>query len=152
MPETTAQDNTAIPETAADRPEARWLVTAASLKLPALLPRAVPIAAARAGDAVSCWLRPGRIPAPLEAFELMTGRMDLVMKNIADQREPLEAATPGSAARDRHGEPAAERDGALWRRAGGDLIQDAAVAQTAASQSLLGLQKTSRAPKARGVV
>jgi FAD/FMN-containing dehydrogenase len=136
------------------------VVTAASLKLyPHLASRAVAFVGLRSpADAIKL-LAKGKdeTGGALEAFELI-GRygMDLVMKNIAGSREPLES---------RHawyvlietasGEPGAA-ESAMERLLAGaleaDLIQDAAVAQTEAqAKALWALRENqSSAQKAEG--
>ena len=116
------------------------VVTAASLKLrPVLVSRATAMAGLRGpADAVRLLAR-ARMESggALEAFELMSrSGMALVLKNIPDQREPLEQAHAWYVLIETaSGEPGAA-EAAMERLLAGaledDLIQDAAIAQSAA--------------------
>jgi FAD/FMN-containing dehydrogenase len=121
------------------------VVTAASLKLRPLLPsRAVAIVGLNSPDAAVRLLARAKAESggALEAFELMsrTG-MALVLKNIPDQREPLEAIHPWYVLIETaSGEPGAA-EAAMERLLAGaledDLIADAAIAQTAAQSKAM---------------
>ncbi len=126
------------------------VVTAASLKLyPQLASRAVAMAGLKsAKDAIALLARAKtETGGALEAFELM-GRLGLafVLKNVPDQREPLEGVHPwyvlietGS------GEPGAAQaamERLLTAALEADLIQDAVIAQTEGqAKTLWGLRE-----------
>ncbi|MDR3511716.1 MAG: FAD-binding oxidoreductase [Caulobacteraceae bacterium] len=137
------------------------VVTAASLKLyPRLVSRAVAFVGLRSPQDAIRLLARGKETAGggLEAFELISrAGMDLVVRNVPDQREPMESrhawyvlietasAEPGAA------EAAMERLLAAALEA--DLIQDAVVAQTdAQAKALWALRENqSAAQKTEGV-
>jgi len=116
------------------------VITAASLKLRPLLPsRAVAIVGLRGPEAAVSLLARAKAESggALEAFELMSGAgMNLVLKNIPDQRAPLAEKHPWYVLIETaSGEPGAA-EAAMERLLAvaleDDLIQDAAIAQTAA--------------------
>jgi FAD/FMN-containing dehydrogenase len=116
------------------------VVTAASLKLqPLLASRATAFVGLKSpADAIALLARAKtETGGGLEAFELI-GRLglSLVLKNIPDQREPLEGAHPWyvliEAASGEPGAAEAAMERLLARALEDDLIQDAAIAQSAA--------------------
>ena len=138
------------------------VVTAASLKLRPLLPsRAVAIAGLKsAQDAIALLARAkAETGGALEAFELMSRMgMNLVMKNIPDQREPLAAEHPWyvliEASSGEPGAAEASMERLLTSALEADLIQDVVVAQSAAQMSALWAlrENQSMGQKAEGVV
>jgi len=116
------------------------VITAASLKLRPLLPsRAVAIVGLKTpADAVSLLMRAkAESGGALEAFELMSGAgLALVLKNIPDQRAPLADAHPWYVLIETaSGEPGSAETAMarlLEHALTDELIQDGAVAQTAA--------------------
>jgi FAD/FMN-containing dehydrogenase len=116
------------------------VVTAASLKLyPVLASRAVAFVGLKsAHDAIALLARAkAETGGALDAFELM-GRagLALVLKNIEGQREPLEGVHPWyvliETASGEPGAAEAAMERLLAKALEDDLIQDAAIAQTAA--------------------
>ena len=116
------------------------VVTAASLKLfPVLASRPTAVAGLRSPeDAIRLLARAkDEAGGAVEAFELMGRRgVDFVLKNIADQRDPLETLHPWYVLVEfASGEPGAAEaamERLLTKALEDDLIQDAAVAQTEA--------------------
>ena len=119
------------------------VVTAASLKLRPLLPsRAVAIAGLSSPrDAIALLVRAkAETGGALEAFELMSRLgFSLVLKNIADQRDPLAEAHPWyvliEAASGEPGTAEASMERLLTGALEDGLIQDVAIAQSAAQMA-----------------
>jgi FAD/FMN-containing dehydrogenase len=114
------------------------VVTAASLKLYPILPsRAVAFVGLRSPQDAIRLLARGKeeTGGALEAFELISRYgMDLVIKNIPDQREPMDARHPWyvliETASGEPGAAEAAMERLLAHALEADLIQDAVIAQT----------------------